>query len=489
MPGFIAFLNQLEANFGTYIVGPLFNVLFWDVVFWDNASEGEINVPIVVLWLILGALYFTLRFQFINIRAFVHATHCVRGFYSHPDERGEISHFQALSAALSATVGLGNIAGVAVAVGLGGPGAVFWMVVAGFLGMSSKFAECTLGQKYRVVREDGHVSGGPMHYLQDGLAELGLGKLGHVLAIVFAVMCIGGSLGGGNMFQANQSYSQLASVMPVFEGRLGAAIFGALLAFGVGLVIVGGIKRIGQVAALLVPIMCGLYLLCGAWILLANANALGGGLALIVTSAFSLKAGVGGLVGVLIQGFRRAAFSNEAGIGSASIAHSAASTEEPIREGLVALLEPFIDTIVVCTMTGLILVTTGAHSAPDAGTGIEMTSYAFATVFPWFPIVLSVIAILFAFSTMISWSYYGEQCWARLFGVHSIIGYKALFLFCVWFGSIASLGSVIDFSDLMILGMAFPNITGVVLLSGKIKADLEDYLRRLRAGEFPQYLT
>ncbi len=462
--------------------------LFWDVAFWDDPEAG-IQIPFIVLWLTLGALYFTLKFQFLNIRAFIHATHCVRGFYSHPDEQGEISHFQALSAALSATVGLGNIAGVAVAVGLGGPGAVFWMVVAGFLGMSSKFAECTLGQKYRVIRDDGRVSGGPMHYLQDGLAELGFRGLGRVLAIMFAIMCIGGSLGGGNMFQANQSYSQLASVIPILDNKMGAIVFGIILAFAVGLVIIGGIKRIGQVAALLVPIMCGTYLLCGAWILLVNASGLGHGLLVIFSSAFSFEAGLGGFVGIIIQGFRRAAFSNEAGIGSASIAHSAASTEEPVREGIVALLEPFIDTIVVCTMTGLILVTTGAYNSPEAGPGIAMTSYAYATVFPWFPTVLSIIAILFAFSTMISWSYYGEQCWARLFGSRSILLYKAVFLFCVLVGSVVSLDAALEFSDLMILGMAFPNITGVVMLSGKIKVDLDEYLRRLKAGEFPEYLT
>jgi len=462
--------------------------LFWDVAFWDN-PEGGMEIPFIVLWLTLGALYFTLKFQFLNIRAFIHATHCVRGFYSHPDERGEISHFQALSAALSATVGLGNIAGVAVAVGLGGPGAVFWMVVAGFLGMSSKFAECTLGQKYRVVRDDGHVSGGPMHYLQDGLAELGLPSFGRVLAVIFAIMCIGGSLGGGNMFQANQSYKQMATVIPLLDNESGKYFFGLLLAFAVGLVIIGGIKRIGQVAALLVPVMCGTYLVCGAWILLVNASALGQSFLVIFSSAFSFKAGFGGFVGVIIQGFRRAAFSNEAGIGSASIAHSAASTEEPVREGIVALLEPFIDTIVVCTMTGLILVCTGAYNSPEAGEGISMTSHAFATIFPWFPAVLAIIAVLFAFSTMISWSYYGEQCWARLFGSRSIMIYKGIFLgFIVW-GSVEELINVIDFSDLMILGMAFPNILGVVMLSGKIKADLDEYLRRLKAGEFPEYLT
>ena len=400
---------------------------------------------------------------------------------------GDISHFQALSAALSATVGLGNIAGVAFAVGIGGPGAVFWMILAGFLGMSSKFAECTLGQRYRITRADGHVSGGAMHYLKDGLAELGLARLGAVLAPLFALMCIGGSFGGGNMYQSNQAYAQVASVLPFLDNTLGAIAFGLLLAFFVGLVIIGGIKRIGEVAAALVPFMCTLYVLCGLWILLTHAGSLGDGLATIVTSAFSWQAGAGGFVGVLIQGFRRAAFSNEAGTGSAAIAHSAARTEEPVREGMVALLEPFVDTVIVCAMTGLVLVVTGAYADPNAGEGIKMTSSAFATVFPWFPRVLSVIAVLFAFSTMISWSYYGEQCWVKLFGIGSLLLYKAIFLVFTWTGALFQAKAVVDFGDMMILGMAFPNLVGVVLLSGKVKADLDTYWRKLQAGEFPRY--
>jgi len=472
-------LSELEALFRSVVVGPLDAVIFFDVAFWDP----DVKIPLVVLWLILGAGFFTLRFEFVNLRAFRHAIDCVRGQYTNPDEKGEISHFQALSAALSATVGLGNIAGVAVAVGIGGPGAVFWMIVAGFLGMTSKFAECTLGQKYRVTRTDGHVSGGPMHYLRAGLEELGLPRLGRALSVVFAVMCIGGSLGGGNMFQANQSYAQISSVIPAFSGTGGAIAFGLVLAGLVGLVIIGGIKRIGEVASRLVPLMCSIYILCGLLILILHADALGQGLVTIVSSAFTPAAGSGGFIGVLIQGFRRAAFSNEAGTGSAAIVHSAARTDEPVREGLVALLEPFVDTLVVCTMTGLVLVVTGAHEAPDAGTGIAMTSWAFATVFPWFPIVLSIIAVLFAFSTMISWSYYGEQCWVALFGLGSVMGYKGLFLVFVCLGAIFQAGAVIDFGDMMILGMAFPNLIGVFLLSGKIKADLDSYMRRLGSGE------
>jgi AGCS family alanine or glycine:cation symporter len=475
-----SFLDSLEALFKTVIVESLDAVIFFDVAFFTDAAD----IPLVVLWLILGALYFTLRFQFVNFRAFGHAIDCTLGRYTRPDAAGEISHFQALSAALSATVGLGNIAGVAVAVGIGGPGAVFWMVVAGFLGMSSKFAECTLGQRYRMTREDGHTAGGPMLYLRDGLAEIGWPRLGRWLSVVFAVMCIGGSFGGGNMFQANQSYAQFKTVFPALSGTAGSVLFGLVLAACVGIVIIGGIRRIGVVAARLVPFMCILYVACGLLIILDHADAIVPALVTIVTAAFTGEAAGGGLVGVLIQGFRRAAFSNEAGCGSASIVHSAARTDEPVREGVVALLEPFIDTIIVCTTTGLVLVVTGAHQAPDAGTGIAMTSWAFATVFPWFPILLSFIAVLFAFSTMISWSYYGEQCWARLFGVRSILAYQVIFLLFVWTGSIFEATAVIDFGDMMILGMAFPNLVGVVMLSGVIKRDLDSYMARLRAGEF-----
>ncbi len=476
-------MDRLEQFFATYIVAPLDAVIFFDVAFWSP----QVSIPLVVLWLILGAVYFTARFQFVNIRAFRHAVDCVRGQYTDPQAEGEISHFQALSAALSATVGLGNIAGVAVAVGIGGPGAIFWMVTAGFLGMSSKFAECALGQLYRVTRSDGHVSGGAMHYLRDGLAELRLPRLGKLLATLFALMCIGGSLGGGNMFQANQSFAQISSVLPMVANRAGAVVFGLLLAALVGVVIIGGIKRIGEVAARLVPFMCIIYVVCGGWILLANADSLGPALGTIVSKAFAWDAGAGGFVGVLIQGFRRAAFSNEAGTGSAAIVHAAARTDEPVREGIVALLEPFIDTVIVCTITGLVLVVTGAHEAPNAGSGIAMTSWAFASVFSWFPVVLSFIALLFAFSTMISWSYYGEQCWARLFGIRTILLYKAIFLLFVWLGAIFQANAVIEFSDMMILGMAFPNLVGVMLLSGKVKRELDTYLGKLHDGQFTRH--
>ena len=488
MEGFLDALDRLEVLFGLWVVDPLSAVIFFDVWFWDGApGEPDVVLPIVVLWLILGATFFTLRFRFVNFRAFRHAVDCTRGRYDRPGDPGEISHFQALSAALSATVGLGNIAGVAVAVGLGGPGAVFWMITAGLLGMSSKFAECTLGQRYRVISAKGRVSGGPMHYLRVGLAELGLPRLGAVLSVVFSVLCIGGSFGAGNMFQANQSYAQVASVLPIFQGRLGATVFGVILAALVGVVIIGGIRRIGRVASRLVPLMCGLYLLCGAWILLLHADQLVHGLGVIVRSAFVPDAAYGGFVGVLVQGFRRASFSNEAGVGSAPIAHSAARTDEPVREGVVALLEPFIDTVVVCSMTGLVIVVTGAYTHPEAGQGIALTSWAFATVFPWFPVLLSVTAVLFAYSTLISWSYYGERSWEYLFGERSTLVYKGIFLVFTWFGAISTLDRVVEFSDLMLLAMAFPNLLGVVLLSGRVNADLDGYLTRLRAGRFARF--
>jgi AGCS family alanine or glycine:cation symporter len=308
------------------------------------------------------------------------------------------------------------------------------------------------------------------------------------LSGIFAVMCIGGSFGGGNMFQSNQSFAIVRDQIPwlAANGDIGAAVFGLLMAGVVGLVIIGGIQRIGEVAGILVPGMCLLYVFAGIGVLLVNADQVPGAFATIVGSAFNLEASFGGFIGVLIQGFRRAAFSNEAGVGSASIAHSAARTTEPLREGLVALLEPFIDTVVVCTMTGLVIVVSGAYANPEAGESIAMTAFAFATVFPWYPAVLSLTAVLFAFSTMISWSYYGEKCWEHLFGEKTVFLYKLLFLFFCWAGAVFNAASVLDFGDLMILGMAFPNILGVVLMSGPLKKDLDAYMERLKSGKFPR---
>lgn len=454
-----------------------------DAISWSHEAlpnPAQAKLPIVVLWLVLGAIYFTFRMVFINLRAFPHALAVVTGRYDGDHEDGEISHFQALSSALSATVGLGNIAGVAIAISLGGPGAVFWLWVAGFLGMSSKFTECTLGQMYREKGPDGTVSGGPMHYLDKGLAELGLGPLGKVLAILFALMCVGGSFGGGNMFQANQSFEALSAVVPSLAPY--AWLYGIMLTVLVGFVIIGGIQRIGAAAGLVVPVMCGIYVAAGAWVLLANAGAVPAAFGQIISQAFSPEAGYGGMIGVLATGFQRASFSNEAGVGSASIAHSAAATSEPVREGIVALLEPFIDTLVVCTVTALVVVVTGAD-VPN-GAGISTTMDAFASILPWFPLVLAFAAMLFAFSTMVSWSYYGERSAVWLFGDRARVPYRVVFLFFVFVGSVIKLGNVLDFSDLMILGMAFPNILGAVLLSGKVKRALDEYMGKLARGEF-----
>jgi alanine or glycine:cation symporter, AGCS family len=469
------------------LVGVLAAVLFFDVAFWTDAA----TVPLAVLWLILGAVYFTVYMRFINIRGFKHAILVTTGRYDDPAAAGEVSHFQALAAALSATVGLGNIAGVAIAVAVGGPGATFWMIVAGLLGMSSKFAECTLGQRYRQVRPDGRVMGGAMFYLSNGLAELGMKPLGRVLAVLFAVLCIGGSFGGGCAFQVNQSLNALQQTIPQLQNN--GWIYGLVMAAMVGMVILGGIRRIARTAEKIVPLMCGLYVLACLFILLKNAGQIPAAVTEIIDGAFTMQAGIGGFIGVLVQGFRRAAFSNEAGVGSAAIAHSAAKTKYPVREGIVSLLEPFIDTVVVCTMTALVIVITGAYENPEyaefieTNNGAALTSVAMAEQISWFPYVLSVAVMLFAYSTMISWSYYGERCWAYLFGDRSSTIYRLIFLCMVFLGSIVSSTNVLDLSDLMILGMAFPNILGVVLLSPKVKQELDEYWRQYKAGELKVY--
>jgi AGCS family alanine or glycine:cation symporter len=446
------------------------------------------GVPIVVLWLILGAVFFTLRMRFINVRGFRHAIDVVRGRYDNPDDEGEVTHFQALASALSATVGLGNIAGVALAVMLGGPGAVFWMMLAGFVGMSSKFVECTLGQIYRHKRADGHVLGGPMSYLDEGLAALGMPRLGKALALAFAFMCAAGSFGGGNTFQVSQSLGIVRTMVPVFD-RV-PWVYGLLIAGAVGVVILGGIERIAKTAEKIVPLMCGLYVSACLFILAMNLEALPGAFARIVGEAFTPMAGFGGFVGVLVVGIRRAVFSNEAGVGSASIAHSAAKTEYPIREGMVALLEPFIDTIVVCTMTGLVIVVTGAFEDPAnydllrAGQGAALTARAMAGEVSWFPWVLMVAVVLFAYSTMISWSYYGERCCVYLFGDRAAMPYRITFVVFAFLGSVVTAGKLVTFGDLMILAMSFPNILGLLLLSGVVKRQLDEYMNGLRSGTF-----
>ncbi|MFT5199752.1 MAG: AGCS family alanine or glycine:cation symporter [Planctomycetota bacterium] len=459
------------------------------------------GIPLAVLWLILGAIFFTVRMGFIQLRALRHSIAITRGKFDNADDEGEVSHFQALTAALSATVGLGNIAGVAIAISIGGPGATFWMIVAGFLGMASKFTECTLGQMYRKTRPDGHVMGGAMYYLSDGFKEMGYAGIGRFLAVAFAIMCIGGSLAGGNSFQVNQSLNALSETFTFFEGGQNNWIYGLVMTTMVAAVILGGLKRIAQTAETIVPTMCAIYVAACLFVIFSNMSAVPGAFEAIIDGAFSPAAGFGGIVGVLVQGFKRAAFSNEAGVGSAAIAHSAAKTEYPVREGIVALLEPLIDTIVICTMTALVIVITGAYdptTSPDPETGIglfaknlqgangaALTSQAFGTAIWWFPYVLAVAVVLFAFSTMISWSYYGERCWVWLFGESSSIFYKMVFLAACFLGSITSATNVLDFGDLMILGMAFPNVFGVIFLSGKVKVALNEYWAKYKAGEFP----
>ena len=476
---------------------------------------GGVTIPFVLPWLIVGALVFTVYMGFINLTGFKHALDVVRGKYDDPDDQGEVSHFQALTAALSGTVGVGNIAGVAYAVALGGPGATFWMIVAGLLGMTSKFVECTLGVMYRDVHADRSVSGGPMYYLDKGLKEKGPGwaVLGKVLAVMFAIACIGGSLGGGNMVQINQATQQLTEVTggvdSIFYGR--GWIFGVAMAVTVGLIILGGIKSIAKVTDKVVPFMVGIYVAGALFVLAYHVADIPAAFGTIIDGAFNADALYGGLIGVLIQGFRRAAFSNEAGVGSASIAHSAAKTDEPVSEGIVALLEPFIDTVVICTMTALVIIITnyGGYGAEEAFLSknvdlgnvaapsadylvigdIGLTSAAFESVIGWFPVVLGVAVILFALSTMISWSYYGLKCWTYLFGESKTneIVYKIIFCVFVVIGSAISASAVFDFGDAMIFAMCFPNVLGLYLLMPNVRRALTSYMERIKSGEIARF--
>ncbi len=436
------------------------------------------GIPLIILWIVGGGIFFTLRFGLINVRGFKHAFDIARGKYERSgddSEEGEVSPFQALATALSGTVGLGNIAGVAIAIQIGGPGAVLWMSAAAFVGMSSKFIECTLGQQYRQVNPDGTVAGGPMYYLSRGLTELGLPQLGKVLAILFAIFGIAGSFGGGNMFQANQSFAALTAVFPNLASY--DWLFGITVALLVGLVILGGIARIGIVTSKLVPLMIGIYLAGCFWVIGVKLTEVPAAIVTICQQAFVPTAVEGGLVGLLVQGIRRSAFSNGAGLGAAAIAHAAAKTQKPIGEGLVAILEPFVDTLVICNLTGLVIILTGMYgdNVASATSGSELTAAAFGQVIAWFPFVLAAVIFLFGFSTMITWSYYGERCWAYLFGEQNILMYKGIFLLCIFVGSVVNLGAVIDFSDMMLLAMAVPNLIGCILLSGKVAAQLQDY--------------
>lgn len=474
-------MNDLINRFFDPLVAFLETIVFWDPVRAVGIDAGA-RVPVVVVWLILGAVWFTWRMRFVNIRCFRLAIDLVRGKYDKPGEKGEVSHFQALATALSATVGLGNIAGVAVAVSTGGPGATFWMIVAGLLGMTSKFTECTLGLKYRIINAKGEVSGGPMYYIPEAFRRVGWPFAGRLTAGLFAVLCIGGALGGGNMFQANQAYAQLVMQVPAAGGASSGLLFGLLLAILTGAVIIGGLRGIVRVTERLVPFMAVLYVGASLFIILAHAGEMWAVAKLILYDAFNGTALQGGMLGVMVTGLQRACFSNEAGIGSASIAHSAARTAHPVSEGIVSLLEPFIDTVVICTMTALVIVFTGQY---HTGTleGAALTSRAFGTVVSWFPYILTLSVFLFAFATMISWSYYGLKAWTWLFGEsrRSSITYKLIYLGCIIPGCAVSLKSVMAFSDMMILSMAFPNLIALFILAPEVKRDLDAYLAKRKS--------
>ncbi len=458
------------------VVGPWTERIF-QVIFFTPITIGGQDIPFILIWLAGAGIFLTIYFRFINLRSFALAFRTVRGKYSFSDDPGEITHFQALTAALSATVGLGNIAGVAIAISKGGPGAAFWMVMIGFLGMTTKFAECTLGVRYREIDENGKVHGGPMKYLTKGLAEQGWAGLGKFLGVTFAVLCIGASLGGGNMFQINQACSQFIEISGGADSLLADYrwAFGAVIAVLVAVVIIGGIRRIANVTARLVPLMCLTYILGALTILALHITEVPKAIVLVISQAFTPDAYVGGLIGALIVGIQRGTFSNEAGIGSAPIAHSAVKTSKPASEGIVALLEPFVDTIVVCSLTALVIVITGSYGENLAGAnGITVTSKAFGSAITWFPFVLFVAVTLFAISTMISWSYYGQQAWTTIFGTSraSELFYQLLFCACIVVGSALSLGAVTDFSDGMLLAMCFPNLIGVYFLLPVVKQEL-----------------
>jgi len=472
-------------SFFEAINGFLGSIFFYDIFL--GQVEGS-EMPFIVAWLIAGGIILTIRFGFINVRMFVHSYKIITGKYRTADDVGEITPFQSLTTALSATVGLGNIAGVAIAISIGGPGATFWMILAGFFGMTLKFTEVTLAQIYREVRPDGRIMGGAMQYLSKGFGARGYPLSGKILAILFSIFAIGGSLGAGNAFQTSQAVGIISHEIPFFEKY--PIVFGIILAIIVGFVIIGGIKRIASTAEKIVPLMVLIYLSASLWILIVNASVVPEAISTIFHEAFAPTAAAGGLIGVLVQGFKRAAFSSEAGVGSAAIVHSTAAVKYPVRQGMVALYEPFIDTIVICTMTALVIVTTGVYdpsgefaSLVASKNGAALTAAAYGTVISWFPVILSFSIVLFAFSTMISWSYYGERSWTYLFGEKYTLLYKLIFISFTVIASVTSAAVMLDFSDLLFFAMALPNLVGLYVLQGDVKANLDAYLSKWRDGE------
>ena len=465
-------------------------------VFDENGNPVKAPLRMIVLWLLAGGIFFTVFLKFIGFRGLKHAINIIRGKYADKTSKGEVTPFQSVTTALSATVGMGNIAGVAIAISIGGPGATFWMIMAGLLGMSLKFAEVALGHKYRIFGKDGSVSGGPMYYLKNGLKKRGknMGRLGVFLAFLFALTVMGGSIGGGNMLQANQAFNQLVVFFPSIEHY--GAIYGIFMAILVGIVIIGGIKSIGKVTEKIVPFMAGIYIIAALIIIAINFHNTGHALWLIFSNAFAPDAIKGGIIGVMIYGIQRGAFSNEAGMGSAAIAHAASRNKESVSEGIVASIEPFIDTVIICTMTALVLIFTGFSEDTQGLTGVQLTSAAFSSVISWFPYVLLVAVTLFAFSTIVSWSYYGLKGFDYLFGgygerlfgsrkVTNII-FQLSFLIFVIIGASTNILTVMEFSDMMILAMAIPNLLGLFILAPEIKKDLDVYWKKLKNGELEQ---
>jgi AGCS family alanine or glycine:cation symporter len=474
---------QIDAFFKP-ISDHVFSFLFYSV-----PVLGQ-DVKLLLVWLFSAAVFFTFYLGFVNFRYFGHAVNIVRGKYDRKEDDGEINSFQALMASMAGTVGLGNIAGVAVAVSIGGPGAVFWMVVMGVLCMSSKFAEVTLGVKYRHHESKEHpdsLSGGPMYFLKEGFAKRGQPVLGHILAVIFALACIGGAIGGANMFQANQAYQQLYVVTGGETGILAdkAWLFGLGLAFITGIVIIGGIKSIANVSSRIVPIMALVYLGAGLVVIAMNYQGLPGAIVTIFSSALSLKAGAGAVLSGLLVGVQRAAFSNEAGLGSAAIVYSAARARHPVTQGMASMLGPFIDTVVICSTTGLMIVITGAYTAGQGMEGVELTSRAMSSAVSWFPYVLALSVFLFAYSSMITWAYYGVKCITFIFGQKDWLelAFKIFFCFCTVVGACATLDNLIGFTDALILSMAIPNILGLYVLAPEIKAELNDYIGKLKSGQ------
>jgi len=481
-------IDAMVENIMTPINNVLYNGVFVSVPFFGA------QLKLVIAWLIIGSLFCTLYFRFINLRGFAQAIRLVRGDYSNPnsEEAGEVSHFQALTTALSGTVGVGNIGAIPILILIGGPGALFWMMVAGFIGMSSKFVECTLGVMYRNNNPDGSVSGGPMYAMVKGFAELGRPKLGKFLGSFFAVSLVVGCMGAGNMFQSNQAFMQFVNITGGQDGYFASRgwIFGLAMAVVVGLVILGGIKGIAKTTEKLVPFMALSYLTAALVVLAANASRIPDAVLSIFTNAFSPEGMTGGFVGIMIIGFQRAVFSNEAGIGTAAIAHSAVKTNEPITEGLVSLLEPFIDTIVICTITGLVILTT-VYGDPSVKhlTGVSLTSEAMSRTIPWVATPLAIAVLLFAFSTIVSWSYYGLKGWTYLFGESTVsdLTFKAIYCFFIIVGCSIPLTSVMDFSDAMVFLMTIPNILCIYFLAPVVKKELNSYWARIKSGEIKNY--